>query len=99
MEFVIDSRLTAEMFEKKHCNVLRAIRDLLDDKSGFSREFRESNFRESTYMNSQNHEQPCYLMTRRGFLALTLGFTGAKANQFKEEYVSVYDSASKNNKN
>lgn len=88
---MVDSRFVADLFEKNHQHVMEAVRKLIDDKSGYSSEFRRSNFRQSSYKNSQNRTQPCYLMTRDGFTALAMGFTGPRANQFKELYIKRFN--------
>jgi Rha family phage regulatory protein len=90
-EAMVDSRFVAEIFEKEHRNVLQAIKNLLEERSGYSVEFRRLNFKQSEYMNDQHHKQPCYVMTRDGFTALVMGFTGARANQFKEAYIRRFN--------
>ncbi|MBR0251947.1 MAG: Rha family transcriptional regulator [Synergistaceae bacterium] len=90
-EPMVDSRFVADVFEKNHQHVMESIRNLLDDKSGYSLEFRQSNFRQSSYVNAQNKKQPCYIMTRDGFTALVMGFTGKKANYFKERYIKRFN--------
>ena len=90
-EAMVDSRFVAEAFEKNHQHVMESIRNLLSDKSGYSQEFRQSNFRQSSYINEQNKKQPCYVMTRDGFTALAMGFTGQRANQFKEAYIKRFN--------
>lgn len=90
-EAMVDSRFVAMVFEKEHYHVLEAIRNLISEKSGYSSDFRRTNFRESKYINEQNHKQPCYIMTRDGFTALVMGFTGKKANQFKEKYIKRFN--------
>ena len=90
-EAMVDSRFVAEMFEKEHKNVLQAIENIHNEKSGYSSEFRRLNFKQSSYINEQNKKQPCYVMTRDGFTALVMGFTGRKANQFKELYIKRFN--------
>ena len=51
---MVDSRFVSEVFEKEHYHVLEAIRNILSEKSGYSQEFRLSNFRVSSYINEQN---------------------------------------------
>ncbi len=90
-EAMVDSRFVAEVFNKNHQHVMEAIRKLISEESGYSSEFRQSNFRQSSYVNEQNKKQPCYAMTRDGFTALVMGFTGRKANQFKEAYIRRFN--------
>ena len=97
-EAMVDSRFVAMVFEKEHYHVLEAIRNLISEKSGYSSDFRRTNFRESKYINEQNHKQPCYIMTRDGFTALVMGFTGKKANQFKEKYIKRFNEYPKKTK-
>lgn len=85
-EAVTSSRLVAEYFHKRHDTVIRAIKNL-----NCSKEFRRHNFAESYYYNLQNKKQPEYLMTKDGFTILAMGFTGAKAMQFKEAYINAFN--------
>ena len=82
----VDSRILAHFFEKRHDHVIRDIREL-----DCSEEFRLSNFGESTYINEQGHKQPCYVMTRDGFVFLAMGYRGKKAAQFKELYIRRFN--------
>ena len=80
----VDSRFVAEFFEREHKNVLRSIEAILAPDSGFSKEFTELNFALSSYKDSTGRTLPCYALTRDGFTALAMGFTGKKAAHFKE---------------
>ncbi|EHL70238.1 rha family phage regulatory protein [Synergistes sp. 3_1_syn1] len=82
------------MFEKRHDNVLRDIKEFIVDES-----FGLLNFEESSYINSQNKEQPEYLMTRDGFTLLAMGFTGAKAMQWKIKYAEAFNTMERNDEN
>lgn len=74
------------MFEKPHCDVLKAIR-ALDCNEDFSL----GNFSLSTYISDRGKEYPEYLMTRLGFSVLTMGFTGAKALKWKIKYAEAFE--------
>ena len=76
----------AEVFGKRHDNVLKDIRELL-----CSEHFRLLNFEESSYVNTQNKEQPMFTMTRDGFTLLAMGFSGVKAMRFKEKYIAAFN--------
>lgn len=76
----------AEVFGKRHKNVLRAIESM-----ECSEEFRRLNFEPSTYTNEQGKEQPMYVMTRDGFTILVMGFTGRPAMQYKEAYIKAFN--------
>ena len=75
---VVSSRDIARVFEKRHDNVIRDIRNIIgnDAKWGLL------NFEESNYINEQNHIQPSYLMTRDGFTFLCMSFTGKACRRF-----------------
>ena len=76
----------AEHFGKRHDTVLRAIRNM-----ECSAEYRRRNFAESSYRNEQGKEQPCYRLTRDGFVFLAMGFTGKDAAQWKEAYITAFN--------
>jgi len=82
---VTDSLTVAESFDKAHDKVLRDIREL-----GCSEEFRLANFGESTYINAQRRRMPRVVMTEQGFTMLAMGYTGPKAMEFKERYISEF---------
>lgn len=83
---VTSSLDVAETFGKEHGHVLRDIREL-----GCSKEFRQSNFGESSYVNSQNKKQPMYYMTKDGFTLLVMGYAGELAMKFKEAYIRQFN--------
>lgn len=88
-QVVTDSRSVAEHFEKEHKNVLRAIDDLVAQNSATknmfyetSREYRGQSFR-------------YFLMNRDGFSLLVMGFTGAKALEWKIKYINAFNEMEK----
>ena len=83
---VVSSRDVAEKFGKLHKNVMQSIENL-----ECSPEFGRLNFQPSSYTNEQSKLQPEVLMTRDGFTFLAMGFTGAKAAQFKEAYIAEFN--------
>lgn len=92
---MVDSRFVAEAFEKTHKHVLRDIDRILAEDSGFSKEFNRRNFGPITYTDVRGRKQRCYAMTRDGFTALVMGFTGKKAAQFKEFYINRFNEMEK----
>ncbi len=82
----VDSLAVADAFGKDHRNVIRDIRNL-----DCSEEFRLLNFEQSSYTNAQGHRQPCYNMTRDGFVFLVMGYRGKKAAAFKEAYIKRFN--------
>lgn len=87
----VDSLYVAKFFEKEHKNVLRDIDAILAPDSGFSPEFGRLNFEPISYRDQQNRKQRCYAITRDGFTALAMGFTGRKAAKFKELYIRRFN--------
>ena len=86
----VNSVMVAKMFETRHDDVLRSIRNL-----DCSEEFRLRNFAESSYRNEQGKKQPCFNMTRDGFVFLAMGYRGKKAAQFKEAYIKRFNQMEK----
>lgn len=87
----VNSLYVAKFSEKEHKNVLRDIDAILAPDSGFSPEFGRLNFEPTSYKDQQNRKQRCYAITRDGFTALAMGFTGKKAAKFKELYIRRFN--------
>ncbi|EGT4600656.1 Rha family transcriptional regulator [Clostridioides difficile] len=90
-QFLVESREVAELIEKKHDNLLRDIRGykkILEDSSNLkSQDF----FIESTYINTQNKTQPCYLLTKKGCDMVANKMTGEKGIIFTAIYVTKFE--------
>lgn len=82
----VDSLYVAKFFEKDHKNVLADIRNL-----DCSEEFSRLNFQPSKYTDERGKKQPCYYMTRDGFVFLAMGYRGKKAAHFKELYIQRFN--------
>lgn len=92
-QVVTDSRSVAEHFEKQHRHVLDAIRNLL---GGMPKIGQTPMFHETSYVNEQNGQTyPMYLMNRDGFSLLVMGFTGAKALEWKIKYINAFNEMEK----
>lgn len=87
---VVSSLEVAEVFKKRHDNVIRDVRGLDCDD-----EFRLLNFEESAYINEQSRKQPMYYMTKNGFTLLVMGYNGKKAMEFKIAYIKRFDAMEK----
>lgn len=88
---VTDSRQVAEKVGKEHKNLLRDIQGyakVIEDSSKLSR---QDFFIESTYKNSQNKTQPCYLLTKQGCEMVANKMTGEKGILFTAEYVQAFN--------
>lgn len=89
-EVVCSSLDVAEMFEKRHDRVLRAIESIIVGipKDGVS----EKMFKASTYsVEGNNKRYPMYYMNRDGFSLLAMGFTGKKALEWKLRYIEAFN--------
>ena len=64
--------------------------DLISGKPAVS-EFLAANFRLSEYTDSLNRAKKQYIITKDGFALLAMGFTGAKALQFKIAYINAFN--------
>ena len=87
-QVLTSSLLVADKFGKNHKHVLDAIRELISsaEKSAVLKMFVPS-----TYIASNNKENPMFIMNRDGFTLLAMGFTGEKALQFKLEYINAFN--------
>lgn len=84
---VTTSLIVAQVFGKEHNKVVRDIENL-----SCSTDFRVANFGEATFANpktGQNHKM--YEMTKDGFSFLVMGYTGAKAGEFKERFIAEFN--------
>lgn len=89
-QVVTDSRSVSKHFGKRHDNVMAAIRGLLENQET------QKMFHETTYVNEQNGQTyPMYLMNRDGFSLLVMGFTGAKALEWKLKYIDAFNAMEK----
>ncbi|WP_250674924.1 ORF6C domain-containing protein [Paraclostridium ghonii] len=90
-QLLAESREVAELVGKEHAHLMRDIRGyekiLKDNPNLDSRHF----FIESTYVNSQNKIQPCYLITKKGCDMVANKMTGEKGVIFTATYVSRFE--------
>jgi Rha family phage regulatory protein len=97
IENTLTSLEVAEMVGRRHDQVMRDIRQIIEDlgehKSVGSSENIDINmfFVESTYTSAQNKELPCYLVTKQGCEVFGNRMTGAKGTQFTVGYVSRFN--------
>ena len=87
-QVVTSSRTIAEVFEKRHDNVLKDIDSLIEG----SPKNIGSLFYETSYTHPQNNQEYReYLLTRDGFSLLAMGFTGKKALEWKLKYIEAFN--------
>lgn len=87
---VVSSRDVAEHFEKRHDHVIRDIEMYKKDVPNFGEMFQEA-----TMPDSYGRQQKAYLMNRDGFSLLVMGFTGAKALEWKLKYIEAFNAMEK----
>lgn len=94
---VIDGKPTttsldiARHFGKRHDDVLRLIRNLLEQlPEGYARNFAAIKIDTDLGMG-RTRQDPAYRITRDGFTLLAMGFTGKKALQFKLAYIDAFN--------
>ena len=87
---VTTSLLIAEVFGKEHNKVVRDIESL-----SCSEFFRAANFGVSFIIrdlpNGGHKQERYYEMTKDGFSFLVMGYTGAKAGEFKEKFINEFN--------
>ena len=84
---VTSSLKVAEYFGRQHFHVLRDIENLIEKRP----DLRKSNFgltEKISKLGATTRKVPFYWMDRKGFCILAMGFTGAKALDFK---IAFYD--------
>lgn len=82
---VTTSLQIAEVFGKKHSNVIRAIDNVLKN------ELVKKLFMKGSYIDSKGEKRPMYYMNRDGFSLLAMGFTGKKALEWKIMYINAFN--------
>ncbi|EAM0952603.1 phage regulatory protein, partial [Campylobacter jejuni] len=91
----------AKVFGKEHKNILRDIKNILNDlreigdvqcKSNFELSFK---VRKIQGFKGRERKYPYYNLTRDGFSLLAMGFTGKKALQFKIAFINAFNEMEK----
>lgn len=87
----VTSLQVAEIFGKRHANVLRDIRTILPKLTeGFVALNLEA-YEVEYHTGFGMKKTPAYLLSKDGFIMLTMGYTGEKAMQFKEAYINRFN--------
>lgn len=85
-----DSLKVADVFGKRHSNVLQCL-----DNLECSEDFRKMNFHFANYLDRQGKPRHFYKITKDGVVLLAMGFTGKKAVKFKERYIAAFNAMEK----
>lgn len=89
IEQTLTSMEVAEMVEKDHNKLLRDIRSYIEklDKSKIGHiDF----FTECAYIDTQNRQKPCYLVTKKGCEFIAHKLTGIKGTTFTAKYINRF---------
>ena len=85
---VTSSHIVADYFGKLHKNIMRDIRSLIEQNPEFANQL---NFEPVEYVDAKGETRPEYLMDQKGFCILAMGFTGAKALEFKCAFYDEFE--------
>lgn len=86
---VADSRDVAKQFGKRHGDVLRAIDTMIEDAEELQRNFAPQLF--EVKQNAAIRRYRRFDMDRKGFIALVMGFSGAKALAIRLRWIDAFD--------
>ncbi len=89
------SLLVAEKFGKRHANVIRDIEKLLNTEDEELNSKMSLAFVSSTYVDSTGKGNLVYIMNRKGFSILVMGYNGVKALRFKSDFYDAFESLEK----
>ena len=85
----VSSRNVAKLFDKEHAHVLRDIKEKI--LPFVSEEFNQSNFGLVNYKDKKGEKRPEYLLNRKSFTMVAMGYTGERAMKFKEAYIEAFE--------
>lgn len=80
----------AEMVEKEHKKLLRDIRTYVEQLTG-AKIGPGDFFLESSYIDKNNQERPCYLITKKGCEFIANKLTGKKGTIFTATYINRFN--------
>lgn len=92
---VTTSIRVAEVFGKRHDNVMKSVNRLIGElraQEDFTHLKNEvSRYMVGEYTDSTGRKLKQYIMNRDGFTLLAMGFTGKKALEFKIKYINAFN--------
>lgn len=86
-----NSLLVAEKFGKRHADVIRSVEGLLNTTDEELNVKTRLAFVSDTYTNSEGKGNPVYIMNRKGFSILVMGYNGVKALKFKNNFYNAFE--------
>lgn len=88
---VLTNSLTiANVFDKRHTDVMRSIKSLEIPEDLRQRNFAQT-FKIVKMPNGAQRKDPVFNLTKDGFVLLVMGFTGKKAMEFKIKYIEAFN--------
>ena len=99
-EMLTDSLKVAEIFQRRHDDVIKSVEKLIERNEQVSKDNRifsdiSRQFIKTRYKDEQGRWQAKYLMNRDGFSLLVMGFTGIKAHEWKLKYIDAFNKMEK----
>lgn len=89
IERTLSSIEVAEMVEKTHANLLKDIRNYIEQLAEVN--FHSGDFfSESTYQDGNNQSRPCYNVTKKGCEFIAHKLTGIKGTEFTAKYIHKF---------
>src|SRR5699024_5171105 len=93
-DLVVSSREIAANFNKRHDQVLRDIDNKIKSLNTSPQKCGNL-FIENEYKDNYERKQREFLLTKDGFSFMVMGFTGAKADQWKLKYIEAFNKMEK----
>lgn len=87
---ITTSLIIAEVFEKKHKNIIQSIKNL-DSDDLEEEEFNRLNFQPTSYIDPMGRKQIMYNITRDGFVLLVMSYIGKQARKWKIKYMRAFN--------
>ena len=86
----------AQFFGKRHRDVMRAIKNLIQelpeaDARNFAQTSVETKIEGAANIKGATRQDPAYRMNRDGFMLLAMGFTGKEALRWKLAYIAAFN--------
>lgn len=88
---VMDSRDVAKMISKTHAHLMRDIDRYINDMEHDPKLDSAQFFIESSYIDPNKRERPCYLLTKQGCEFVANKLTGRKGTIFTATYVGLFN--------
>ena len=88
---VMDSRDVAKMIGKAHAHLMRDISRYINDMEHNPKLDSAQFFIESSYIDPNKRERPCYLLTKQGCEFVANKLTGKKGTIFTATYVGLFN--------